>query len=63
MHCSYCGIEYSLEDACLCLPRQETGRTSSSEPRVDGPWGEASREWSMAGEWAQPRPLEAWVTA
>lgn len=45
MHCVYCGVDYSPEDHCLCLPpaRREV---SASLPKVEGPWGEAERDWS-----------------
>jgi hypothetical protein len=59
MHCVYCGVEYSLEDACLCLPRLKSSKLWSSEPRVEGPWGEAAREWSVAGEEFQLMSIEA----
>ena len=50
MRCVYCGIEYSLTNACLCLPQVESGGSSSDQPKVEGPWGEAAREWSLACE-------------
>ena len=45
MHCVYCGVDYSLEDSCLCLPPARK-QVIASPPRVEGPWGEAARNWS-----------------
>jgi len=46
MHCAYCGVDYTVEDGCLCLPpKRAEGITAV--PRVDGPWGEADIEWSL----------------
>ena len=45
MHCVYCSVDYSLEDSCLCLPPARKEATASL-PKVEGPWGEAGRDWS-----------------
>lgn len=45
MHCIYCGVDYSPEDHCLCLPPARREVTASL-PKVEGPWGEAGRDWS-----------------
>jgi hypothetical protein len=45
MHCVYCGVDYSLDDPCLCLPPVRTPATARL-PQVEGPWGEAERDWS-----------------
>ena len=45
MHCVYCGVDYNPEDHCLCLPPARKEVTASL-PNVEGPWGEAGRDWS-----------------
>lgn len=69
MRCIYCGIEYSLNDACLCLPHMEPIGSWSDQPKVQGPWGEAEREWSLPCGGGQrfletarwPEPLRIWA--
>jgi hypothetical protein len=46
MHCAYCGVDYSFEDCCLCLPPRRP-EVATAVPKVDGPWGEAAIEWSL----------------
>ena len=45
MHCVYCGVDYSPEETCLCLPPVRPGK-AEAETKVAGPWGEATAEWS-----------------
>ena len=49
MHCAYCGVDYSFEETCLCLPPVYGSRTEpAAAVKVTGPWGEAAAEWSAS---------------
>jgi hypothetical protein len=54
MHCVYCGVDYSPEEPCMCLPPVREGK---AEPmaKVSGPWGEAAAEWSAKPHTASER--------
>ena len=58
MHCNYCGMDYSLEDPCRCLPARPEAKENLT--KVDVPWGEAAAEWSarptQAGKLLEMRP-------
>ena len=49
MHCVYCGVEYSFDDPCLCMPRVN-GKEENFTRKVKGPWGETIAEWSFEPE-------------
>lgn len=46
MHCAYCGVDYSFENPCRCLPPVREADVANA-PRVDVPWGEAAVDWSL----------------
>ena len=47
MHCVYCGVDYSFDDPCLCMPRVHGDEVSGFTRKVKGPWGETVAEWSF----------------
>jgi len=47
MHCVYCGVDYSFEDPCLCMPRVHGDEVRGFTRKVKGPWGETVAEWSF----------------
>jgi hypothetical protein len=66
MHCVYCGVDYSFDDPCLCVPRLNGHDESGAYTRkVKGPWGETVAEWSYEPGSGRPywllrvRPAEA----
>jgi hypothetical protein len=47
MHCVYCGVEYSSEEPCLCMPPVRRLSPAEAPAKVKGAWGEAVKEWSV----------------
>lgn len=45
MHCIYCGVDYSLDEPCWCLPR--SCKPAEVKEIMQGVWGDAVKEWSL----------------
>ena len=45
MHCVYCGVDYSSDEPCLCMPPVRSSAEGAT--KVKGVWGDAAMEWSL----------------